>query len=302
MKTIIKNNTTYTLHPQWITGFTDAEGCFSVIIEIKDLSSWKVRTSFEINLHLKDVKVLHLINSYFGVGSVYTRPNLNRCVYRVSKNEELLKVIIPHFSKYPLLTQKKGDFLLWSEVIKMKSSKNHLTSDGFQSILSYYAAINKGTSPKVAKYFPNIKAVDRPFIELPNSLDPNWMTGFVDGDGGFIINIRENKKVEFRFHIAQHSKDYNLLCLFKDFFNSGNVYLRSNLSTPRCDFVVQTFKDILNKVIPHFNKYSLKTSKKLDYLDFYKALLIVNNKKPLSNEDLDKIKELKTGMNKGRIH
>lgn len=299
---MINKNTTYTLHPQWITGFTDAEGCFSVIVEITESLKWKVRTSFEINLHLKDVNVLYRINSFFGVGSVYTRPKLNRCVYRVTKNEELLKVIIPHFSKNPLITQKLGDFILWSKVVEMKSTKKHLTSNGFKTILTYYAAINTGTSSKVTKYFPNIKAVDRPKIKFPFSLDPNWMSGFVDGDGGFIINIRENNKVEFRFHVAQHNRDYYLLCLFKSFFNSGNVYLRSNLSTPRCDFVVQNSKDIYNNVVKHFDEYPLETIKQLDYKDFKQALLIVKSKEYLESEDLEKIKELKTGMNTGRIH
>lgn len=48
MKTKFLFNTKI-LHPQWITGFTDAEGCFSIIIEITKLLKWKVRTSFEIN-------------------------------------------------------------------------------------------------------------------------------------------------------------------------------------------------------------------------------------------------------------
>lgn len=107
MTTFVNNNTTYTLHPQWITGFTDAEGCFSVIIRITELSKWKVQTSFEINLHVKDVNILHHIKSFFGVGYVSIRPNTTRCVYRVTKNDKLLDVIIPHFSKYPLVSKKE---------------------------------------------------------------------------------------------------------------------------------------------------------------------------------------------------
>src|SRR5690606_26647705 len=33
----------FKLDPYWITGFTDAEGCFSVIIEMSSLLKWKVR-------------------------------------------------------------------------------------------------------------------------------------------------------------------------------------------------------------------------------------------------------------------
>lgn len=61
------------LDPNWVTGFVDAEGCFSVIIEIsKDLKR-KVKVSFEINLHKKDTDILYKIQSFFGLGAVYTR-------------------------------------------------------------------------------------------------------------------------------------------------------------------------------------------------------------------------------------
>lgn len=54
------------LDPMWVTGFVDAEGCFSIIIEISEPLKWKVRTSFEINLHEKDADILYKIKSFFG--------------------------------------------------------------------------------------------------------------------------------------------------------------------------------------------------------------------------------------------
>ena len=60
-----------------------------------------------INLHIKDINILYKIQSFFGVGSVTTRKNKNICVYRVTKIDELIDVIVNHFSKYPLLTIRK---------------------------------------------------------------------------------------------------------------------------------------------------------------------------------------------------
>ena len=42
----------------WITGFTEAEGCFSIIVIMKSILKIKIRLSFEINLHSKDVDIL----------------------------------------------------------------------------------------------------------------------------------------------------------------------------------------------------------------------------------------------------
>ena len=84
-------------------------------------------------------------------------------------------------------------------------TKQHLTDFGFKTILSYYASINKGLSPKVSSAFPDIVGVEKVQINFPENLHPEWVSGFVAGDGGFSIGIRENTgQIYFRFHIAQH--------------------------------------------------------------------------------------------------
>ena len=59
------------LDPDWVTGFVDAEGCFSVIVEISEIFKRKVRISFEINLHEKDKDILYKIKSFFGVVCIH---------------------------------------------------------------------------------------------------------------------------------------------------------------------------------------------------------------------------------------
>ena len=82
------------LDPNWVTGFVDAEGCFLVMIEIsKDLKK-KVKISFEINLHKKDSEILYKIQSFFGIGSVYTRQDRPISWYRVTNITNINKVII----------------------------------------------------------------------------------------------------------------------------------------------------------------------------------------------------------------
>ena len=55
-------------------------------------------------------------------------------------------------------------------------------------------------------------------------LNPNWITGFVDGEGSFMISLRENSKskkgwtVQALFSICLHGKDRVLLELIKSYF------------------------------------------------------------------------------------
>ena len=151
-KNFILNQDKFKLDPYWVTGFIDAEGCFSVIIELDNISKWKVRVSFEVNLHEIDKDILYKINYFFKRGNIYNRLDKKRCVYRVSNVNYIKDIIIPHFTKYPLITKKGQDFLLWSKVIELILNKDHLRKEGFLKILSYYAAINTGKSKKVLKY------------------------------------------------------------------------------------------------------------------------------------------------------
>lgn len=41
--------------------------------------------------------------------------------------KDLLEILIHHFDKYPLLTQKRIDFLLFKQIVIMMNNKEHLT-------------------------------------------------------------------------------------------------------------------------------------------------------------------------------
>ncbi len=46
----------------------------------------------------------------------------------------------------------------------------------------------------------------------------------------------------------------------------GIVNEISNLATPRCDYIVQDLKSILEKIIPHFDNYPLLNLKKIMFV------------------------------------
>jgi hypothetical protein len=110
------------LDPYFMTGFSDAEASFIILIlkEPRNITNWTIKTRFSIGLHKKDTEILELIKSYFGdvgtrrdpVGTI-SNQNKNSVQYRVGSLKDLNDKIIPHFDKYPLITQKKADFILF---------------------------------------------------------------------------------------------------------------------------------------------------------------------------------------------
>lgn len=236
---------------------------------------------------------MYAINQFFGVGTVNERANEGLCVYRVTRVEDLVNVIIPHFMLYSLCTCKQADFILWQTVVNMMANGLHLTAEGFNTILTYYASINKGISQTLLVYFPNIVPVLRPAVILPTFLNPFWISGFAAGDGNFSVGIRPTGQIYFNFNIAQHIRDILLMNLIISFFNCGNVYSRIN----RADFIVQNFDNIFDIIIPHFINYPLYSIKTLDFNDFKTA---ANLFKEGGRNNSDKIAKLVANMNSRR--
>lgn len=57
------------------------------------------------------------------------------------------------------------------------------------------ASLNLGLSETIKKEFSVINPVERAIIQTTNIPDPNWVSGFVSGEGNFDAGIRESKNI-----------------------------------------------------------------------------------------------------------
>ena len=88
----------------------------------------------------------------------------------------MLKVIYPHFIKYPLLSQKAADFKLFVQIVKLLNDKAHLNKTGLEEIVNIKSSLNKGNSDFVKSNFTKIKPVPRENVETTDIKDPNWIS------------------------------------------------------------------------------------------------------------------------------
>jgi hypothetical protein len=105
-------------------------------------------------------------------GNISVNATRGYAEYYVSSIKDIINVIIPHFIKYPLITQKCADFLFFKSVVEMISRKEHLTIEGLRNIVSIKAAMNKGLTAILIKSFPGISPATRPLIAVPENIDP----------------------------------------------------------------------------------------------------------------------------------
>ena len=294
--------------PYWVTGFADAESCFSLKMSKKSnlKSGWNVSPEFRIDLHCRDLLLLRKIQSFFGVGIINQYESKNSVVYSVQSLRDIINVIIPHFDQYPLITQKRADYLLFKQGIELLNLKARSNIESIQEIVSIKASLNWGLSDKLRIQFPTVQPGPRPIVDFLGIPDPNWLAGFVDGEGYFYVKVQKAKTssgflVSMQFSITQHIRDELLLTKLIDYLGCGKIE-KPSTRTNEVRFVINRFSNLIDKIIPFFDRYSLRGIKSMDFQDFYKVSKIMEDKGHLTPEGLKKIKSLKSGMNTGRIH
>jgi LAGLIDADG endonuclease/NADH-Ubiquinone oxidoreductase (complex I), chain 5 N-terminus len=288
------------------SGLIDGEGSFGITIvsDKRRKLGWRAELRFQIGLHVKDLNVLYLLQEYLGgIGSIHLARNREIANYSVNSIQDINNLII-HLEKYPLLTQKAADFLLFKQAVKLVENKAHLTVEGLNQIVNIKASMNLGLSERLKFEFPGYIPVKRPEINCDNViLDPNWVSGFVSAEGNFDVRMPSVKsklgyRVQLRFRISQHSRDIRLMEKIVEYFGSGKIYKYSGKSAVSLSIV--DFTDITNIIVPFFKKNSIIGIKLYDYLDWCKIHSLMLNRSHLTVEGIISIREIKLAMNTGR--
>lgn len=139
----VSNPIKITLNDSWISGFTDAEGCFNVNIFKRKASSLGLRVVVRFLLDQKDEDALLFIRNLFGYGSVAYRSYTDR-VYRFTSDSLLgTSNIVKYFNQHPLKTKKSVAFERWNKIRTMILNKEHLSKEGLETIILLSKLVNE---------------------------------------------------------------------------------------------------------------------------------------------------------------
>ena len=148
-----------TLKDAWLSGFTDAEGCFKVKIDkfSNSLTGFRVMLRFILD-HQKSQYLFLQLRDLFYYGAVSLRAGKASIgVYRYQVNS--FKGLIPirnYFLNFPLKSKKLLSFKKWNEIYKMVLNKEHLLEKGLTAIRELYKIIirNKSLNRKTGSAKP----------------------------------------------------------------------------------------------------------------------------------------------------
>src|SRR6266700_1241495 len=91
----------------------------------------------------------------------YADSNSAGCNYKQCSNlssipTSIVFIIINHFEKYSLITQKQSDYILFKNIVGLINKGEHLNIEGLGKIISLKAFLNKGLSEKLRINFPSL--------------------------------------------------------------------------------------------------------------------------------------------------
>nr|YP_009741034.1 hypothetical protein [Fusarium pseudograminearum]YP_009741095.1 hypothetical protein [Fusarium cerealis]QID41618.1 hypothetical protein [Fusarium pseudograminearum]QID41683.1 hypothetical protein [Fusarium pseudograminearum]QID41748.1 hypothetical protein [Fusarium pseudograminearum]QID41813.1 hypothetical protein [Fusarium pseudograminearum]QID41874.1 hypothetical protein [Fusarium cerealis] len=144
-----------------------------------------------------------------------------------------------------------------------------------------------------------------------NSIDPWFITGLFDAESSFVVTILKNPRYKtgwnvqarwgFAYQIKMHERDRDLMTQIQKFFG-GIGYISNPNKNTTVEFRVSTMNDLVNVIIPHFDKElapPLLTKKYSDYVLFKNILKLMLEKNHSTLEGIQKIVNIKASMSLG---
>lgn len=153
----VADNQQERLDANWVVGFVDGEGCFHVSINRMHKMSlgWQVLPEFRVVQHQRDELILLKLKEYFGFGSV-TVNHGDRKEFRVRGLDNLNK-LSRFFKNHPLKTSKQKNFELFSKILELMNTNEHLSREGLVKIANLASRMNR----QVQRYLESSETIRR---------------------------------------------------------------------------------------------------------------------------------------------
>lgn len=229
--------------------------------------------SIQIVFNLKDLPLASKIKDTLGYGSLYRKKGINAYVLVINDFKGIISLVSVLNGK--MRTGKIYD--LWKLIDWLNNRFNNLN---------------------IIKY-----PLDSSSIQ-----SNSWFSGFIDADGHFSVRTSKGlkyTKIECKFELCQsqitHNNINNLIFLeiIASFLLCTVKSIR--LNRPKPEYRVRTTSLKGNKVLEEYlEEYPLFSSKYLDYKDWNKVLALVRLGEHKNELGINKIIDIKSGMNNKR--
>lgn len=241
---------------EWLVGFTDAEGNFH--LSLKDLKNNTFRLpqlTFQIGLHIDDLKTLKLIQSKLHCGLITI--SKDRCNFYVNDIFSIVNIIIPIFTYFKLNSSKIHMFNIFKIAAELVFNGGHLNQIGKMKLISLRYEIGELVKNKKPGKI--------------NKITLQWLVGFIEGECSFSTSIN---CVRFKFeNTIVEANLFKAILEFLGLSHSINLQFpklrnRSLNENPVVVFEITPIDFIYKQLIPLLQSANWYTKKYLDFKDW----------------------------------
>lgn len=306
----------FNLTPGYISGLVQTDGSFFCVVSLSanNLFGLQFRPKFAITADLDSKYVLLSIKDYFNCGVVTENNRLHTAEYIVDKLEDLIKIIIPHFIKYPVFCAKLHSFELFYDLVSALYNKTHRSLSDRKLLLIKALSMNVTTNRKkdrIDLLFSKLNIDNGSSIplltnkylsvkDIQSCLSEDFIAGVIDGDGSVHIIFTNQGKIKPAFSIKSDSQAKPLLDLIRaQLGDIGSIQITKDGYTV---FMITGIKQIVENLIPFLDKNPLFSERANHYKIFREVSLTLyenaQNNKLLSLQTKLDIVEKAYNMNK----
>ena len=115
-----------------------------------------------------------------------------------------------------------------------------------------------------------------------------FVSGFVDGEGSFCLNVKNRNTVKYgfriepAFYVYQHENNIQMLKMINEMFGTGSIHRKTNPSSV-FTYQISGISPCFQYVLPFFSTYKLVGKEKVFEL-FKEAVIFMYNKEHLNKE------------------
>ncbi len=129
----------------------------------------------------------------------------------------------------------------------------------------------------------------------------SYLTGYADGEGCFCVSINRSRRHAFgweirpSFSISQNRDRAEVLEIYQRQFGCGSI--RPDRSDKTLKYEVRSVRELVQRVIPHFEETPLLSGKRHDFERFAVICRMMYERQHLTRDGFDRIVDLAFEMN-----
>lgn len=241
------NNKNKFLFEQWLVGFTDGDGNFSIT---NQGDKWGL--SYKLAQSRYNLRLLYYVKKQLGVGSV-TKDNTKGQLF-IRDRKSIETIILPIFEKYPLLTSKYFDYLRFKRALDVLNNVSLSKQDRNTKLLN----LKNLKVPNDYKS-PAWNHVDLPLKNVGSVsgiMSKPWLVGFIEAEGSFYLTSNDSKRIVHGFGLTQKLDELVLKAIGLTLHISSSVrykeihnhYILDTSNSRAIENIIVYFKDTMKGV------------------------------------------------------